>query len=297
MARRWRPSADPDRREVWRSLRGHELRDLGRHRRPFQPRGAIRERRARRRVRAVHPRRGVLDRLSDGRPRPTRRSSRPISGCGPSIDDEIEIIAPRPSAPVLDGLADPGVIRGVPTYIPKSLMPEDFFGRKHRLEILQGDQRIAGPVERFFHTVDVGRRLRPDRGRPRAADRRAARRPLGARRRGATSCSSPIRPSANRSASASSSLTARRARSTSTCSDGTASATPRCSSSGSPSASIPRAGRRRSSSPSRSRRRGLAAALYSGHTRDTAFRVDATVLPGAVDDSASQRAPVSSSGV
>ena len=72
------------------------------------------------------------------------------------VDGEIEIILNEHPRLYSTGLADPGVIRGVPTYIPKSLMPDGFFGRKHELRIIQGDQIIAGPVERFFHTSTSG---------------------------------------------------------------------------------------------------------------------------------------------
>ena len=49
-----------------------------------------------------------------------------------------------------------GFGRGVPTYIPKSLMPDDFFGRTHSVELFQADERIFGPVDRFFHTDTSG---------------------------------------------------------------------------------------------------------------------------------------------
>jgi len=54
------------------------------------------------------------------------------------------------------GMDDPDVIRGVPTYIPKSRMPAGFFGRSHDVEILQDDVSIFGPVQRFFHTTTSG---------------------------------------------------------------------------------------------------------------------------------------------
>jgi hypothetical protein len=53
--------------------------------------------------------------------------------------------------PVQDGFG-----KGVPTYVPKSLMPEDFFGRMHSLELFQGHTLIFGPVDRFFHTETSG---------------------------------------------------------------------------------------------------------------------------------------------
>ena len=55
------------------------------------------------------------------------------------------------SDPARDGFG-----KGVPTYIPKRLMPEDFFGRPHSVEIFQANERIFGPVDRFFHTETSG---------------------------------------------------------------------------------------------------------------------------------------------
>jgi hypothetical protein len=72
------------------------------------------------------------------------------------IDGTIEIhLADHPRL-YSTGLQDPNVIRGVPTYIPKTTMPAGFFGRTHQLEVFQGDQRIAGPGERFFHSATSG---------------------------------------------------------------------------------------------------------------------------------------------
>lgn len=51
---------------------------------------------------------------------------------------------------------DVSLIRAAPTYIPKSTMPEDFFGRAHMIEVFQGDRSIFGPTERFFHTRTSG---------------------------------------------------------------------------------------------------------------------------------------------
>ena len=53
-------------------------------------------------------------------------------------------------------LRQAGIIRGTPTYIPKSRFPSDFFGKPHKLELFQGETSIFGPVERFFHTVTSG---------------------------------------------------------------------------------------------------------------------------------------------
>jgi hypothetical protein len=53
-------------------------------------------------------------------------------------------------------LDDPGAIRGVPSYIPKALLPDGFFGRTHTIEVFQDDVSIFGPAERFFHTATSG---------------------------------------------------------------------------------------------------------------------------------------------
>jgi hypothetical protein len=47
-------------------------------------------------------------------------------------------------------------IRAVPTYIRKELVPEGFFGATHRVEVFQGERLLFGPVERFFHTATSG---------------------------------------------------------------------------------------------------------------------------------------------
>ena len=49
-----------------------------------------------------------------------------------------------------------GFGKGAPTYIPKSVMPDGFFGRPHSVELFQGDASIFGPVDRFFHTEMSG---------------------------------------------------------------------------------------------------------------------------------------------
>ena len=51
---------------------------------------------------------------------------------------------------------DPDLLRGVPTYLPTSVLPDGFLGRHHRVELLLGEERIFGPVERFFHTPTSG---------------------------------------------------------------------------------------------------------------------------------------------
>ena len=72
------------------------------------------------------------------------------------IDGEHEIrLTEHPHIFASDPNRD-GFGKGVPTYIPKSLMPEGFFGRTHSLEVFQGNERIFGPVDRFFHTESSG---------------------------------------------------------------------------------------------------------------------------------------------
>lgn len=51
---------------------------------------------------------------------------------------------------------EPGRLRGVPTYLPKTLFPPDFFGRPHQVELRDDGVRVAGPVERFFHDAQSG---------------------------------------------------------------------------------------------------------------------------------------------
>ena len=51
---------------------------------------------------------------------------------------------------------DPGLIRGVPTYVPISTFPDGFLGRAHTVELFQDDRAIFRPVERFFHTQTSG---------------------------------------------------------------------------------------------------------------------------------------------
>ena len=47
-------------------------------------------------------------------------------------------------------------IRAVPTYVPKSELPAEFFGAVHQVELLQGDRPLFGPVPRLFHTPTSG---------------------------------------------------------------------------------------------------------------------------------------------
>jgi hypothetical protein len=55
-----------------------------------------------------------------------------------------------------DPLQELGFGKGAPTYVPKSVLPESFFGQLHSFELFQGDERIFGPVDRFFHTESSG---------------------------------------------------------------------------------------------------------------------------------------------
>lgn len=47
-------------------------------------------------------------------------------------------------------------LRGVPTYLPESLFPEGFLGRSHALELVLDGSRVFGPADRFFHTATSG---------------------------------------------------------------------------------------------------------------------------------------------
>lgn len=72
------------------------------------------------------------------------------------IDGEHEIrLAEYPRLYAGD-VDDIDTLRGVPTYIPKSTFPTDFFGRTHSVELFQDDEHVFGPVERFFHTETSG---------------------------------------------------------------------------------------------------------------------------------------------
>jgi hypothetical protein len=51
---------------------------------------------------------------------------------------------------------DPELLRGVPTYIPTSILPDGFVGRSHSVELFLDEERIFGPAERFFHTPTSG---------------------------------------------------------------------------------------------------------------------------------------------
>jgi hypothetical protein len=47
---------------------------------------------------------------------------------------------------------DDAALRGVPTYLPVELFPAGFLGRPHTVELFHDAERIFGPAERFFHT-------------------------------------------------------------------------------------------------------------------------------------------------
>jgi len=51
---------------------------------------------------------------------------------------------------------DPNVVKGAPTYIPKSAVPGDFFRKTHRVELFHDETPLFGPVERFFHSPRSG---------------------------------------------------------------------------------------------------------------------------------------------
>ena len=50
----------------------------------------------------------------------------------------------------------PDLVQGSPTYIPKSLLPADFFRKTHSVEVFHGQNSLFGPVERFFHSPRSG---------------------------------------------------------------------------------------------------------------------------------------------
>ena len=51
---------------------------------------------------------------------------------------------------------NPDHVQGSPTYIQKSLMPSDVFPRAHTVELFHNDVSLFGPVERFFHSPRSG---------------------------------------------------------------------------------------------------------------------------------------------
>lgn len=72
------------------------------------------------------------------------------------IDGEIEIHLGDHPRLFSNHPDDPSLIRAVPTYVPKSVMPEGFFGKPHDIEILQDGRSLFGPQPRFFHTRTSG---------------------------------------------------------------------------------------------------------------------------------------------
>lgn len=72
------------------------------------------------------------------------------------IDGEVEIRLSDHPRLFSTGPDDPEMIRGTPTYIPKAIFPGEFFGRPHSVEVYQDEIRIFGPEERFFHATTSG---------------------------------------------------------------------------------------------------------------------------------------------
>jgi len=72
------------------------------------------------------------------------------------VDGELEFVLADHPRLFSNSTEDWRRIRAVPTYIRKSEVPEGFFGAVHRVELFQGDAPLFGPVERFFHTATSG---------------------------------------------------------------------------------------------------------------------------------------------
>jgi hypothetical protein len=72
------------------------------------------------------------------------------------IDGEVEIRLDDHPHFYSAGFDDLERFRGGPTYIPKAILPDGFLGRTHQVELFQDDLRIFGPAERFFHTATTG---------------------------------------------------------------------------------------------------------------------------------------------
>jgi hypothetical protein len=195
------------------------------------------------------------------------------------LDDEIEIVLSDHPRLFSTGLTDPGVIRGVPTYIPKFTMPTEFFGRTHRLEVFQGDERIAGPTDRFFHTATSGvvfDQIEDAHGRL-IVEMRGDLTPLATRgeivfftdpRFGEPVGVTLVEADGSARAIDWDLLGWDRVGDTTLFLEWTAVGVHPTGRTATLEIHLPNAAT------------GLAVALYSGHTRDTAFRVDATVLPG-----------------
>jgi hypothetical protein len=72
------------------------------------------------------------------------------------IDGELDLVLADHPRLYSSSVDDPDLIRAVPTFIPKTVFPDGFFGRGHNVEILSDDVSIFGPVERMFHTQTSG---------------------------------------------------------------------------------------------------------------------------------------------
>ena len=177
------------------------------------------------------------------------------------------------------GLRNPSVIRGVPTYVPKSVMPDGFFGRAHRFEVFQDETRIAGPTERFFHSATSGvvfDQIEDAHGKL-IVEMRGDMAPL-AKRGDVVFFTDPVFGEPTEVTLVESDGSARaiafdllgwdRVGETSLFLEWVAVGVHPAGRSATLEIAFPTPGT------------GLAVALYSGHTRETAFRVDATVLPG-----------------
>ena len=266
--------------------------DLSGGRRPLQRRGAAATGVLRGRVRARSTPGDVSRSPVRRRTSPGPRSSRPISCCDAMIDDEIKIRSADHPRLYSTGLTEPGVIRGVPTYIPKALdARRGSSGGPHGWRRYQdGDVQVAGPSRAASSTPPRRRHARHgSRTSPQPAHRRGARRRSRRCRRAAASSSSPTRSFGEPTGVNPSSSLMARAGAGSSCDllgwDQT-SANRRCSSSGWPSVSTRQAERRpRARLPERRirpRRRP-----FLGHTREHG-------VPGGCDGPAGE--PVTSEG-
>jgi hypothetical protein len=52
--------------------------------------------------------------------------------------------------------ANPELFRNGPTWIPVERFPADFFGQEHEVSLFEGDEKIFGPVNRFFASRTSG---------------------------------------------------------------------------------------------------------------------------------------------
>jgi hypothetical protein len=195
------------------------------------------------------------------------------------VDGSTEIVLSDHPRLLSTGLDDPGVIRGVPTYIPKSRMPVGFFGRSHMLELYQAGELLVGPVERFFHTATSGPvfdQIEDGHGRL-VLEIRGSLDVLAKRGEvvfftdpafGEPSAVIQVEPDGSAAAVAWNRLGWDRVGDTTLFLEWVAVGVRPAGRSVVLEIHFPEAAS------------GLAAALFAGHTRDTAFRTDATVLPG-----------------